>query len=423
MTLLRNAIADWLAEELDKSGEADPEAIVRRVLVDVDVAGQIETVSISQHEGKLRVAATDGTGMSAAVRSALALFEPGEEPSGVVAHSDKSKRKGRQRRSSHDLRDAIRGSSAEAPLDTFLAQVVLALVRSGVEDARTNATVAEAIARLRDAYGEQMPLAVRRWIGRLRRGISEGDLFLIARLLEGAARAADDMRTKEPNALEQERIELWQRTRDGMLARDRITDRVFIEIGRELVAGLSRASIERRYLMCIHTGEIYVEASARGDAQGSVGPSPRRVAVGLAELSGGPHPRRVRMLQYAVSNRVSPAEWQEVSERAVQRFESLHDSYRSAHQRYPGLVEPFFVIAPIRVDTLGGVVFVDADGFALPMAQARTPARAEALKSALDNGELQWVSGRAVDADGSLMLDPCALGYLRGGELRVFRVT
>ncbi len=421
---LREAIAAWLSREVGKKSAASGDAVVRRILVDVDVDGQLETVSISEVDGKLRVASTDGQTDGPAVRSALEMVAGDALPAAKKrAASRKKKAKTEsQRRSSHDLRDAMRSSRPDE-LSDRLAQVVLSLVRSGVKDAQSNATIAEAISSLRDAYGSEMPLVVRRWIGRLRRALAEEDLFLVARLLEGAARAADDMREEHPDSLQRERVALWRPAQDDMLARDKITDRIFVEVGREVVAGLSRASIERRYLMCVRTGQVYVEASARGDEQASVGPTPRRVTVGLAELSGGPQPRRMRLLQYAVSNKIAPSEWQDVTRRAVQRFEPLHDTYRSAHQQFPGIVEPFFVIAPARVDLIGGVVFVDADGFPLPMAQARTPARAEAVKQALALGDLQWVSGRAVDADGSLMIDPCALGYLHNGTMRIYRVT
>lgn len=422
---LQEAIADWLAQHTSEDASDEAEGVVKRILVDVEVGGQIETVSLSNANGKFRVASTDGESEGPAVRSVFALLE-GASPDAAerpVAKKRKKPAKDRKRRSSQDYREIMRAPRSDEPLTDRLAKVVLALVRSGVKDAQSNATVAEAISNLRDAYGGEMPLVVRRWIGRLRRALAEEDLFLVARLLEGAARAADDMRDEHPDSLQRERIGLWRPAEGGMMARNRLTDRTFIEVGRELVAGLSRASIERRYLMCVRSGQVYVEATARGEEQASVGPTPRRVAVGLAELSGGPQPRRVRLLQYAVSNKIAPSEWQEITRRAVQRFEPLHDTYRNAHQQYPGIVEPFFVLAPERVDFVGGVVFVDAEGFPLPMAQARTPARAESVKQALELGELQWVSGRAVDADGSLMLDPCALGYLHGGSMHVYRIT
>ena len=420
---LQEAIGAWLVQESEKRVKTQGNAVVKRILVDVDVDGQLETVSLSTMNGKLRVATTDGELGGPAVRSVVALLGADLPEVERSPRKKRKKDKERKRRSSQDFRDIMRASRAGEPLPDKLAQVVLALVRSGVKDAQSSATVAEAISNLRDAYGPDMPLVVRRWIGRLRRALAEEDLFLVARLLEGAARAAEDMRDEHPDSLQRERIGLWRPAEDGMMARNRITDRTFIEIGRELVAGLSRASIERRYLMCVRSGQVYVEASARGEGQASVGPTPRRVAVGLAELSGGPQPRRVRLLQYAISNKIAPSEWQEITRRAVQRFEPLHDTYRSAHQQYPGIVEPFFVIAPARANLVGGVVFVDADDFPLPMAQARTPARAEAVKQALALGDLQWVSGRAVDADGSLMLDPCALGFLHNGSMHIYRIT
>lgn len=227
----------------------------------------------------------------------------------------------------------------------------------------------------------------------------------------------------------------------------RLTERELVEIARETVRGRPQA-LTRRYLMCLQTGEIFVEDGPRADVPLSVGPCPRRVSVGLAELETGRAPRSVKIFQYTISHAVEMAEWSRVQRFGVSRFERLVHEYRRGLRENPSLSEPFVVVSPARLVREGAPRLVDAEGAELGLELDDVPGGARlasapsgaasagrgaagapdgvtlgVLDALAAGGEVLWVAGRLVERRSRLRLVPLSLGVLDGSEIRFRRVA
>jgi hypothetical protein len=157
------------------------------------------------------------------------------------------------------------------------------------------------------------------------------------------------------------------------------------------------------------------EERSRGEAAPSLGPCPRLVSVGLAEIEEGPAPRRVRLLQYAVAGQVPEADLERVQANALRRTSVLVDVYREAIAAWPALAEPVQII---HVAGLEDGFAVDAIGEPIPFAREDDPGAAAVLEQACRAGDVDWVAGRVVDLEGSVRLAPCSFAR-RGRVVRL----
>jgi hypothetical protein len=398
---------------LEAMGESSEgrEGKITRVVLDVVVDGRTEMVTLGLRDGDLFVQSTDGEKKGPHVLEALRLIAAGADalPKGV--RTSPGEIEARMSLAPPDGRTSDPDAAARrAALADAIQDVVTAVARVGVREARDAPTVREALERLTAHVPPPMPVAMARSLGVLRASFTTLDTDRVARILEGLARLTEDLRADAPDERARRRMVSWL----GATAASgsdvtRISDRTFVEVGREYLAGLERASVERRYLVCTDTGEIFREERTRGAAGASVGPCPRVVTVGLGEVEEGASPRAIRLLQYAVSSTAAADVAERVSHVASRKMEDLARSYRETLERFPGIAEPFAVVAPGAFDRDPGPVLLDAEGVALPLARADEPARAEALVSFLGEGvSLEWIAGRLVDVDGCLLMMPCS---------------
>ncbi len=112
-----------------------------------------------------------------------------------------------------------------------------------------------------------------------------------------------------------------------------------------------------------------------------------------------------------------------IDEAAKANFAEIIDRYRETLDLFPGVAEPFVVLAPQRVETEPGTHLVDRDGTAIPLSRADGLGRTQAALEILNGHRLDWISGRLVDAEGSPILVPCSVGYRDDGARRIRRLA
>ncbi len=407
--------------EMEGAGTAGGE--VSRVVLDVTAAGRTEIVTVSLRDGQLVVSSTGGADDRAHVAAALELIAGGEAAAGRVSLlpvDGRASSPGTIR----TVDDALPVTADRNALAEALDDLVVAVVRVGVREARSSATVDEAVGRIVAAAPSPLPLGISRWIGMLRAAMTVVDVDTVGRILEGASQVAAGLRDPGRGDEARRRIVAWLgATADTPGDVLRVSDRTLVEVAREYVNGVERAAIERRYLMCLDTGEILREERPRGAMTTSVGPCPRIVAVGLGEIEEGAAPRRIRLLQYAVTSTLGPDDWVRVEDVAQRRFDALASDYREAMRAYPGLAEPFVVVSPASCAREPELVLLDGFDDPLPVSRADEPAFAATLADLARDEDPAWVAGRLVDADGSLLLVPCAAAMREGADRRVMRIS
>ncbi|MBW2461041.1 MAG: hypothetical protein JRH11_05305 [Deltaproteobacteria bacterium] len=404
--------------------------VIARLALDITVDGRTEMVTLSLRDGELTWGSSDGQRRGPHVLAALRLLaaSAGPLPKGV-------------RTSPGDLAavDGVGRSipppdgrtsepdppSMKAALADNLDDLVTAIVRVGMREARESPTVTEVVERFAQSAGTPMPHGAARMLGMLKAALSRMDVDRVARILDGATRLADDLRAEAPSEHSRRRLVTVFGASAGVPAASmRVSDRTFVEVGREYLAGMIRAQIERRYLLCVETGEVYREDRSRGTTKGSAGPSPRVLTVGLAEVEEGASPRAIRLLQYAVRHEVDRDMALRVNEAAKGNFEDITQAYCESLDKYPGLAEPFVVVAPARIEVEPGAHLVDRDGATLPVSKADGLGRAAVFTDLVAKGHrIDWVSGRLVDAACSPILVPCSVGYRDDGAHRVLRLA
>ncbi|NOY91065.1 MAG: hypothetical protein GXP55_07610, partial [Deltaproteobacteria bacterium] len=280
--------------------------------------------------------------------------------------------------------------------------------------------VVEALERLIEEAGPSPAVGVSRFIGRIKQALARGDVTTTARLLDGASRLARDLMDAGASAEARRRVATFFGGQ-GLFAGDPLIDHSFFEIGRERVAGLERCGVERRYLMDLGDGQIYVEAQRRGTSA-SLGPSPRLLAAGLSEVGRGVTPPAIQLLQYVVSGALSQQQLSSLDGFAIRRFSDLAESYRVALSAAPGLAEPVVLIATPRFGGDEGVTPVDAEGLPLALASFEAPGVVEALTEPARRGEVGLLAGRLLDHRGTLMLLPLGARLDRDGRSSWWRL-
>lgn len=423
------------------AGEGTDGSRVERAVFDVHAEGRTELVTVTVRDGHLMVTSSDGRPDGPHVQAALRVLAsagdaslpeearpsiPGREratqPDGAmelsvepvsprITVSDRHGQTTLPAGATRTLDGTDQPASADrAALASALDDVLTAVVRAGTREAHGSPSVDESIHRLITVAPDPLPLGIGRWVGRLRRALAWRDVDTLARILDGAARVSEDLTSEEPADTGMARIVSWLGATGDMHGDvEALYDRELIEIGREWLSGIERSGIERRYLVDAVSGEVYREERARERGMASLGPCPRVLTVGFAEIERGASPRRIRPLQYAVSLEVSADDWARVAASALGAFRPLVETYRRALDEFPGLAEPFAMIAPSRYDdAAGALVPVDSEDDPLPLARADDPAGVSVLERLARGHTPEWIAGRLMDAGGQLMLLPCA---------------
>lgn len=393
--LLRDAAARYLRAR----GPTVTDGAVQRVSVEVDLDGRVETVMLSFRDGSLCCVSSDGQNDGPHALAALqfiAASERHDEPPLVSL-------------------DPAAPTPQETPEQPELAEalddLLTAIARVGADKAGYAPSVDAAIERVVQVAPQPTPPGLARFVGRLEQEMRSGEIWRIARVLEGASQLVEALRAPDVTRDAEQRIDAWLGPRPGTKPSvELLYDRTMIEVGREWLVCTDRARIERRYLVDVQSGAVYREDRPR-NASASLGPCPRELRVGLAEVEAGPSPKRIRVLQYEVEPDVSAESWDRVRQVANRSIAQLTENYRSSVRAYPALGEPFGVIAPYRIETHDVFKAFDSDGHQLVLDRTERRGAVLAFYELLARGEEPtWLAGRLTDTGATLCLVPFALG-------------
>ena len=398
---------------------------IARLAVDVVQNNQVEIVSMRLSEGALAWSCTCGQSQCAHAAQALRLLSnstQGWRPESIDELTMRSSQAPLPPPSTAQGRAEDNSKLDLIALSESLEDVVTAVVRTGLVS-KDAPSVFESVERLVKAAPEPLPLGVSRWIGRLRAELGHQNLTEVARLLDGATRLVDDLSGRHNHESAGARRLSWL----GADARDSSlvalhSDRLFLELGRELLDGAQRASIERRYLMELGSGDIFREERVRGRQTVSLGSCPRVIQAGLSEVERGAAPPRIRLLQYASSRAVPQETWRKVSGHAVRDFTRLISRYQGELAVFPGLAEPVVCLAGIHMEDPGELRLVDNQGNLLPLTAGGHPTSLNYLKQRLSGFEIEFVLGRLLDRDGVLALRAIAGAVLDGDRIEHFHL-
>ncbi len=386
-------------QHLRSLGTATGEGAVRRLTMDVEAEGRVEMVTLSLRDGELQCvcsdARNDGPHVLAALRFVAGLEQREDSsPPGPIA--------------------SAAGRAEQSPdqeLASALDDLLTAITRVGVEKAQYAPSVDAALGRVVSTAPQPTPSGLGRFIGRLQHELRSAERHRVARLLQGASELADALRAEAPGLELQQRLSAWLGTRPGSLSQvELLYDRTMIEVGREWLSGTERASLERRYLVDVRSGRVYREDRPR-NASASLGPCPRLVQVGLAEVETGPCPQRIRVLQYEVRPEVPAESWQQLQQVAVRSFAEVTEGYRQSVQASPSLAEPFALVAPYRIERNGVFKAFDAEGRQLVLNRSERRGAVLAFYALLAQGaEPAWLAGRLTDTGTTVCITPFAFG-------------
>lgn len=393
-------LRDAAIRHLRALGASPGEGAVRRLTMDIDVEGQVEMVTLSLRDGELQCVCSDARNDGPHVLTALGFVagmeqrEESSPPGPIVSAAGRAAEQSPE----HELAEA---------LDDLLT----AITRVGVEKAQYAPSVDAALERVITLAPQPTPSGLGRFIGRLHRELRSTELRRVARVLEGASQFADALRTTAPSPEEAQRLRAWLGTRPGSVPEvERLYDRSMVEVGREWLPGTERAGVERRYLIDAQSGRIYREDRPR-NATASLGPCPRELQVGLAEVETGPSPQRIRVLQYEVRPDVPAESWERLRQVASRSFAEVTERYRQAVQAHPSLSEPFAILAPYRIESNGVFKAFDAEGQQLLLNRSERRGAVLAFYELLAAGlEPSWLAGRLTDTGTTVCLTPFAFG-------------
>lgn len=385
---------------------------VERLSLEVVAEGRAEIVTVALRGADLLCISSDGRTDGPHVLAALRLLAgPGAGAANDVASSGSE---------APDRRVAPPANAAR--IAAHLDDVVTAVARVGAASAAGAPSVEEAIERLVAASKPAVPIDLARFVGRLREAFARRDGDRVARLLDGASRVAAGLRGAPDADRAPGTPHPLASYASPAAFGERVHARRLVEVGREWLAGLTRAEIQRRYLVDVDSGAAYREERHR-DAVASLGPCPRTLTMGLATSSAGPPPTPVRLLQYEVEPRIDADGYRALEGHAERDVAALTERYRHAQRSFPGLAEPFALIAPARVELAPRLQLVDERGHVLPIARAEEPAAATVLERACAGALPRWVAGRLVDDAGVLLLVPVAAAFAAGTDTTHLRLT
>jgi hypothetical protein len=401
-------LRDEAIRHLRLLGTATGEGAILRLSLDVDVAGRVETVILSLRDQQLQCVSSDGLSDGHHVSAAL-RFIAGLETLDDAIHQGPSPPPTIQEEPTlpNELADA---------LDDLLT----AITRVGVRGAQHAPSVDAALERLTAAAPTPMPSGLGRFVGRLRRELRAENPLPVARLLDGATRLVEALRNEAPTKESSYRCDAWLGVRAGAdVAVELLYDRNMVEVGREWLPGAERASVERRYLIDVQTGSVFREDRPR-NAVASLGPCPRELHVGLAEVEAGPAPRRIRVLQYEIEPDVRAETWERLDQTASRSFAEVIGDYRRSLAAEPALSEPFALIKPYRIERNGVFKAFDPDGHQFVLDRTGRRGAVLAFYELLAEGlEPAWLAGRLTDTGGTVCLNPLALRTQDGRYARL----
>jgi hypothetical protein len=317
------------------------------------------------------------------------------------------------------VRSSVRPPPPEAEkvaLAAAFEELCVACARAGIE-ARDSPSIKQALEQLLQAAPEPVPLSLARWIGRFRDALSFGELGELSRLLDGALNFAEQLREDAFSALEQRRA--WLDEADGG---DALSEVTLVEVAREWITGLDRASIERRYLIELVSGQVYSEERRRNEATVSVGPCPRLAQVAFAEVDSATRPPRAKLLQYTVSLQVPEAPWQRVVSLAETELGVLRERFAADLRASPALAEPFAIFAPAQIEIAANAL-TDSRGERLALRSDPNLSGIDALLAATRGADVVCVLGRLLGRASGLLMKPLSVVVRSGDWLELRRVT
>lgn len=368
----------WRVALLEGAPERAPQPHVEvpRLVLDVVLAdGARGLVTVSLREGALVAVDEQGERSSALALAAQSFLESlarGESEHGTVRSDHPGPRV--------SLAPPGGGRSIDAA-----RELALALVRSGLAGARRGA-MDEPLRRARASSD----LRIARWAARFEAGLLAEDLALLAQLSRGVLAA----------------------TTPAVVSR---VDLRLVEVAREHVDGASARAIARRHLVDLASGTAFVEEHEAGGAPGSIGPMPRTLEVGLAEVLDDPGQPVVRVLQYTTSPALSSEAYARLLELASRDVSSALDRVDSLVRASPAFAEPLVIFAPARWDDGRPL---DADGRALPLGSHEDAAACLRLSEVAAEREPTLLVARASAQHGVHALVPlsCVLTEPSGSD-------
>ena len=395
-------LRDVVVQHLRSLGATTGEGAVRRLTMDVEAEGRIEMVTLGLRDGELQCVSSDGRGDGPHVLAALRFIAGMEQRDDSSPPSPVAPVAGR-----------VGEQGASNELAEALDDLLTAITRVGVDKAQYAPSVDAALERVIGMAPQPTPSGIGRFIGRLQQEIRFGECRRVARILEGASQLAEALRVEAPTPQAEQLLGAWLGARPGSTPKvEQLYDRTMIEVGREWLSGTERASVERRYLIDIASGSIFREDRPR-HASASLGPCPRQLRVGLAEVEAGPAPQRIHVLQYEVQPDVPDESWESLQRVASRSFAEVADGYRRSVHAHPSLSEPFALIAPYRIEHNGIFKAFDADGHQLVLNRSERRGAVLAFYDLLADGvEPSWLAGRLTDTGTTVCLTPFALGTL-----------
>ncbi len=393
-------LRDVALRHLRALGATVEEGSIRRLTMDIELEGRIEMVTLSLRDDELQCVSSDGRNDGPHVMAAL-RFIAGAEQREDSAHP----------RPIPSISGPSLGQAPPSELAEALDDLLTAVARVGVSKAQYAPSVDAALERVVDIAPQPTPPGLGRFIGRLQQEMRSREPVHVARILDGASQVADALRAEAPTRASAQRLSAWFGLPSGSTPDvELLYDRTMIELGREWLSGTERASVERRYLIDIRSGSIYREDRAR-NATASLGPCPRQLRVGLAEVEAGPSPKRIRILQYEVEPDVPSESWLRIQHVADRNFAHVTEGYRQSVEAHPSLAEPFVLIAPYRIERNGIFKAFDAEGHQLVLHRSERRGAVLAFYDLLAEGvEPSWVAGRLTDTGATLCLTPFAVG-------------
>ena len=344
-------------------------ASVSRVIVEVRLGARTELVTLAADRGRLVVATSEPGGDGPAARAAVAWLagEPSAE---------------------RPERAPEAAAEPERPLAERLDELVAAVARSGLGEEAPPA-VLDALERLAAHHPASAPAAAR-WLARLGAALAGSDARQTARALTVAL--APDPEHHEPF---------------GGPARA-LSDRRFVELGRESVDAWGSVPLERRVLLDLDHGELFTESRFGAGHPASVGPCPRLLELGFGTASGA-LPRDLRAQQYTVSTAIPDEIWERVEGHAVS-MSSAGTAALSALATAPATSEPLSLVhGPVIEDGH----LVDEGGARLPLSE-EDPGAVEVLRTLALREPLRWLLVRWTSHGDSLCAVPLAAGHRRG---------
>ncbi|HEX5656025.1 MAG TPA: hypothetical protein VFX59_02475 [Polyangiales bacterium] len=360
-----------------------------------------EQVTLFMRDGRLRELCTCGVERCEHIAVVLRFLTDGAAPADVRVRSS--------------VRPPPPDQGAVA-LATAFEELCVACARAGIE-ARDSPSINQALAQLLTAAPDPVPLSLARWIGRFRDALAFGELGELSRLLDGALRFTDQLREGPLSAPEQRRA--WLDEVDGSEALSEVT---LVEVAREWITGLDRASIERRYLIELVSGQVYSEERRRDDSRISVGPCPRLAQVAFAEIDSATRPPRAKLLQYTLSVQVPEAPWQRVVSLAETQLSVLRERFAADLRASPALAEPFAIFAPAQLEVAANAL-TDAEGERLALRSDPNLSGIDALLAATRGADVVCVLGRMLGRASGLLMKPLSVVVRNGGWLELRRVT